>query len=326
MIDTHYDLLTIAYVAYLKNDYSYLEKISHYFNENNVVGVFANLYFMSQMEMFEELHSKYYQENTPVLEMFQIAKKILDSYLPDTEILYSIEGADFIKGPLELEQLYQEGLNSLVLTWNTESKYGSGNRSNKGLTTEGKELLKKAISLGMGIDLSHANEKTFEDMINMIKEEQRKGIDVCCYASHSNSKSLCSRDRNLSNDQLQEIKNIHGLVGVFSNRNFLIEEKEKNKTTTKEKEIAYLNHIEHISRIIGKDNIMLATDDMDFCKEVDKEYGEVQLFDYATLSKKIYNILERKYDEDTIFQMMYQNAKDKVFNKIRKNKVKGEKR
>lgn len=326
MIDTHYDLLTIAYIAYLKNDYSYLEKISHYFNENNVIGVFANLYFMSKMEMFEELHPKYYQENISVLEMFKISKKIIDSYLPDTDILYSIEGADLIKGPLELEQLYDQGLDSLILTWNTKSKYGSGNRSNQGLTIKGEELLKKAISLGMGIDLSHANEKTFEGMIRIIKEEQRKGINVCTYASHSNSRSLCNRNRNLTDQQLREIKNVNGLVGVFSNRNFLVEDEVKDKVSTQEKEIAYLKHIEHISKIMGKDNTMLATDDMDFCKEVDQEYGEVQLFDYSSLSRKVYHVLESQYDQDTIFQMMYQNAKDKVLNKIRKAKGKGEKR
>lgn len=176
MIDSHDDLLTIAYVCYLKNDSSYLEKISHSFNENNVAGLFANLYFMGQMEMFEELHPKYYQENISVLEMFKISKKILDFYLPDTNILYSLEWADYIKNPIELEQLYYEGLNALTL----------------------------------------------KGMISTIKEKQRKGIDVCCYASHSNSRSLCSRKRNLSDEQLKEIKNIHGLVGIFLNRNFLV--------------------------------------------------------------------------------------------------------
>ena len=48
MFDTHYDLLTIAYVAYLKDDYSYLKEIANYFNENNVKGVIANLYIMSR--------------------------------------------------------------------------------------------------------------------------------------------------------------------------------------------------------------------------------------------------------------------------------------
>lgn len=327
MIDTHYDLLSIAYVAYLKNDYSYLEKISKYFNENNVVGVIANLYFMSEEEMREELHPKYYQKEISVSEMFQISKKILEAYLPNTDIRYSVEGADFISGPPELRKLYQEGLDALILTWNTESKYGSGNRSKKGLTEKGRELLKSAISLGLGIDLSHANEKTFYHMIEVIKGEQQRGVDVCCYASHSNSRALCSRDRNLDDEQLKKLREVNGLVGIFCNRNFLVEEKVKNLVSQQEKEEAYLKHIEHISKIIGKDNIMLATDDMDFCKEADAEYGEVQVFDYPTLASNVYRVLSSKYDEDTIQQFMYQNAKGKVFQKIgnnnNNNKIRG---
>lgn len=324
MIDTHYDLLSIAYVAYLKNDYSYLEKISHYFNENNVVGVIANLYFMSEEEMRDELHPKYYQKEVSVSEMFQISKKILEAYLlPDIDIRYSVEGADFISGPPELRKLYQEGLDALILTWNTESKYGSGNRSKKGLTEKGRELLKSAISLGLGIDLSHANEKTFYHMIEVIKEEQQRGADVCCYASHSNSRALCSRDRNLDDEQLKKLREVNGLVGIFCNRNFLIEEQVKNLVSQQEKEKTYLKHIKHISEIIGEDNIMLATDDMDFCKEADAEYGEVQLFDYATLVSNIYRVLSSEYDKGTIHRIMFQNAEKKVFQKIRNNKIGG---
>ena len=39
MFDTHYDLLTIAYQAYVTGDYTYLENISKFFHENNVNGV-----------------------------------------------------------------------------------------------------------------------------------------------------------------------------------------------------------------------------------------------------------------------------------------------
>lgn len=322
MIDTHYDLLSIAYVAYLKNDYSYLEKVSHYFHQNNVSGVIANLYFMSCEEMKNELHPKYIQEDISVLQMFKKAKEIVELYCSDIDILYSLEGADLIQGMEELEQLYHEGLDALVLTWNTKNKYGSGNRSDEGLTEDGKELLKKAISLGMGIDLSHANQQTFNDMIALIREEQKQGKEVFAYASHSNSRALCSRNRNLDDQQLQDIQSIGGLVGVFSNRNFLVEEEVKDIVSQQEKENAFLNHIDHIKKIVGEQNIMLATDDMDFCKQADWEYGKVQLFNYQTLAKQVYQVLKTRYDDDFIYQIMNQNAKQKIFNKIRKTEEK----
>ena len=320
MIDTHYDLLSIAYVAYLKNDYSYLEKISSYFHDYNVKGVIANLYFMSKEEMSRELHPKYYQEDISVLEMFQIAKQVLDSYLPETDILYSIEGADFIKDEVELEKLYEAGLDSLVIAWNTKNKYASGNRSNQGLTQLGKKLLEKAISLGMGIDLSHANKKTFYDMIQLIKNNQVKGKDICCYASHSNRRSLCDRNRNLDDTQLKAIASIHGLVGVFSNRNFIVDDDIKETVSTVEKQKIYLAHIDYIRSIIGKDKVMVATDDMDFCKDVDPEYGETAIYDYSTIASTLGNQLTKKYNSDIAYDIMYLNAKNKVFDKIRNNR------
>lgn len=320
MIDTHYDLLSIAYVAYLKKDYAYLEKISSYFHDNNVNGVIANLYFMSEEEMAMELHPNYYQEDISVLEMFQIAKKVLDSYLPETDILYSIEGADFIKDEEELEKLYESGLDSLVIAWNTKNKYASGNRSNQGLTELGKNLLEKAISLGMGIDLSHANKETFYDMIQLIKNNQAKGMDICCYASHSNSRNLCDRNRNLDDTQLKAIASIQGLVGVFSNRNFIVEDDIKETASDFEKQNSYLAHIDYISSMIGKDKVMVATDDMDFCKDADPEYGETAIYDYSTIANTLGNQLAKRYNSDIAYDIMYLNAKTKVFDKIRNNR------
>lgn len=320
MIDTHYDLLSIAYVAYLRNDYSYLEKVSHYFHKNNVVGVIANLYFMSEEEMARELHPKYYQRGVSVLEMFRIAKRVLDSYLTNVDILYSIEGADYILDTKELEQLYEEGLDCLVIAWNTRSKYASGGRSHQGLTDKGKHLLRKAISLGMGIDLSHANRETFSNMISLIKEEQYRGQDVCCYASHSNAFALCHNPRNLEDWQLQDIFDVRGQVGVFAHRNFVVEEDVKNSVTAEEKKDIYLKHIEYITSFVGIDNVMLATDDMDFVKDYDSEYGETSIYDYSKLSSEVFATLKEKYSDHEIKQIMYSNVKEKIFDKIKNNR------
>ena len=135
MVDTHYDLLSICYVCYLKNDYSKIEKIANEIKNNNgnIKCIFANLYFMSKEEMKEELHENYYNCNISVLDMFKISKQILEYYLPNIEFIYSIEGCDFVDIN-DLDQLYNEGLRAIVPVWNTENKFGSGNRTNNGLT------------------------------------------------------------------------------------------------------------------------------------------------------------------------------------------------
>ncbi len=318
MFDTHYDLLTIAYMAYTTGNYSYLEQISKYFHDNNVTGVIANLYFMSLEEMKEELGEKYYQEDVSVLEMFKIAKKILDTYLGDIDIVYSIEGFDFVKDCDELEKLYNEGLDSFILCWNTENKYGSGNRSNKGLTDEGRKIINKAIDLGMGIDLSHANKETFYDLVNLIKERQAEGTEVCCYASHSNSIELCDRDRNLDDDQLRHLKEIGALVGVFSNKNFIVKPDVIKSDTDFRKE--YMRHIDHIMSIVGPSNVTVATDDMDFLVENCPDYSDLSIYEYASVGKTLLKDLTEKYDENVSIGLLYDNAKNRIYDRLKNNR------
>ena len=109
MVDTHYDLLSICYVCYLKNDYTKIEEIANKIKNNNgnIKCIFANLYFMSEDEMKEELHANYYNPDVPVLVMFRVAKHILNHYLPDVEFIYSIEGCDYINIDYKIFFLYR---------------------------------------------------------------------------------------------------------------------------------------------------------------------------------------------------------------------------
>lgn len=317
MVDTHYDLLTICYTCYLKNDYSKIEKIASEINNNkgNIKCIFANLYFMSKEEMIDELGYNYYREDISVLEMFKISKNILEHYLPNIDFIYSIEGCDYLNIN-DLESLYNEGLRSIVLVWNTQNKYGSGNRTKSGLTIEGINFLNKAIELGIGIDLSHANEETFYGMIEVINENKKQGKDVICYASHSNSRTLCNRERNLNDKQLEEIKRVDGLVGVFSNINFITKESNLNY---EEKCNLYLNHISYIQSIIGIDSVMLSTDDMNFMSDIDIEYKDLPIYNYSKIYMEVLNTLQKKYNFEDIERIMYKNTYDKIINKLNSN-------
>ena len=320
MFDTHYDLLTIAYNSYIKNDYSYLEKISKYFRDNNVKGVIANLYFMSREEMIDELSPNYYQDSISVYDMFVKAKEILDTFLPDTEILYSIEGADYITGPEELEKLYDAGLDSLILCWNTESKYGSGFRSDKGLTASGKELIEKAIDLGIGIDLSHANINTFNDLVDLIKEKQNHGIEVISYASHSNVRSLSDRKRNLNDNQLERLNEIGALIGIFSNKSFVVDPSIQEDSI--DNRVMYMDHIDYVSKIVGFDRIVVATDDMEFCSDADPIYATRKIYNYENIYNDLSSDLIKRFGINNCEKIIYSNCKEKIFNKIRENRKK----
>lgn len=315
MFDMHYDLLSIVYKDYLSGNFQTTKQQCQCYRDDNVKGVVANLYFMSKEEMQQELHEKYYQENVSVREMFKIAKRHCTKYLSNsTLVLYSIEGCDYIKDTVELEQLYQEGLRSIILTWNEKSKYGSGNRSEAGLTDLGRIFLRKAIDLGIGIDLSHANEKTFYDMIEVIEEQQMLGKKVVCYASHSNVKALCNRSRNLSDDQLYALKKVGALVGIMSLKNFVTLNKAVSEKHIKE---LYLDQISYVKNIWNDtSHIVLSTDDMNFLSEVDKEYGKGNLFHYTSITNELKELLKQRFTDEEIDQMLFLNAKEQIYDKL----------
>ena len=307
MIDTHYDLLSICYKCYLLNNYSLIENISKEILSSGVKGVFANLYFLSEEEMKDELHPKYYDKNVSILEMFKISKNILLKYLPNTEFIFSIEGCDYVRIS-DLDDLYNEGLRAVALVWNNENIYGSGNRTNKHLTEKGKEFLNKCIDLGIGIDLSHANDETLFDIIDLIKNSNKK---VICFASHSNSRELWNIKRNLTDKQLEAIKEINGYVGVISNINFI--NTFDNSFERKSKE--YLNHIIHIANIVGKDKVMLSTDDMRFYAEYNPEYLERPIYEYKNIKNSIEKELLTYFNKTDTNNILYNNA-HKIINEL----------
>ena len=323
MFDSHYDLLTILYYTFLKdngivNKKGYAKTISKIYNENNVIGGFINLYFMSEEEMKKELGIDKILLND-VTSMFKKSLNILETLKEDNIIskdikfIYSIEGCDYIKDTKELEILYNLGLRSILLTWNNENKYGSGFKTDKGLTKEGKDFIKKAIDLGIIIDLSHANPRTFNDIINIIKEEQDNNKDVIVVASHSNSKKLCNRERNLSDEQLIKLKNIGGYIGLLSNSRFIDVNKALSKTEYRKKYIEQINYMLQLG--FNKDKILLSTDDMNF--NPDESYHNLGIFDLCNVKDELYNLLKDYYDDDFTNMLLYKNRLD-IYNKIMK--------
>lgn len=303
MIDLHHDLLSIMYYSYINNNYDYLNKWIKNFNENNVASLLANLYFMSEEEMKEEIGDR----KIDVLDMFKISTNLFKKYLPNYKAVYSIEGCDYIKDINELEELYNLGLRNILLVWNNPNKYGSGNRGDYGLTPLGKEFIIKAIDLGISIDLSHMNKKTFYDTVELIKEQKALGKKVKVLASHSNCFELCNHKRNLDDDQLKALKSIDGIIGITALDVFVSDNKDCNI-----KEL-YLEHINHAVNILGIDRVCISTDDMTFCNELfNDDYGDM-MFDYSSISNNIRELLLTKYNEEEVNMIMYKNAIDKLF-------------
>ena len=162
--------------------------------------------------------------------------------------LLSIEGGEALGGQTEnLSKLYDKGIRCVTLTWNYANELGDGAKESRhgGLTPFGCEIVKLMQEKGMIVDVSHADEKTFWDCINMSVKP--------IIASHSNARAVHDNPRNLKNDPLKAIANTGGVIGV----NFYTEFLDKPGRMDAE---ALIRHIEHICEVTGCDAVGLGAD------------------------------------------------------------------
>lgn len=304
----HYDILSVLYQCYLRMDYKFIEKWAHYYNDDNVSGLIANLYFMNPDEMKNELGDNH--SDIDVVEMFRISTNLFKKYLPNTKVLFSIEGCDYIQDVEELEELYELGLRNILLVWNNPNKYGSGNMGDYGLTEEGVKFLKKAVDLGITIDLSHMNDNTFWDTIKLLKEQKELGKDVRVIASHSNSYELCPHNRNLDKEQIMALKELDAVIGIVSCSSFVLSSNSSVEVLRKK----YLEHIEYIVSLVGIDNVGIATDDMIFDLALfNQNTGGTQMFDYSEVKSELVKLLSEKFNDEEVNKILYKNINDKLF-------------
>ena len=306
MIDMHYDLLSVLYYCYLRNDFRYVEKLKEYFNEENVHGLVANLYFMSEEEMQREMNGR----KIDVVEMFKISTELFKKYFPNLDVVFSIEGCDYIKDINELKKLYELGLRSILLVWNNENKYGGGTYATKGLTEEGKNFIIEAIKLGIAIDLSHMNRETFKDTVSILK--QLKELNPKVIVSHSDAYELFNHPRNITDEQIKMLKEFNPVIGLVSYSMF-ITDKDEDIYVLKNK---YLNHIKHVIDILGIDCVGISSDDMEYDSVLLGNRVEKIIFPYKDLKKEIYNLLIKEFSKEDVNKIMELNIKNKLFEEV----------
>jgi membrane dipeptidase len=151
--------------------------------------------------------------------------------------MFGVEGGHMIEDDLnKLEALYKRGARYLTLTHNIAPSWATSaadettkpNVPHKGLTGFGKLVVQRMNQLGMIIDISHAGDQTFWDVIKL----STKPI----IASHSSVYSLVPHRRNLKDEQIKAIAKNGGVIQVNFNPGFIDSSFDK-------KEIAFIkNH------------------------------------------------------------------------------------
>ncbi len=208
------------------------------------------------------------------------------------------EGAEAIDTDLNaLEVFYQAGLRSLGIVWSRPNAFAEGvpfafpqsPDTGPGLTDAGKALVRACNQLGILLDLSHLNEKGFWDVAAL--------SDAPLVATHSNVHALCPLTRNLTDKQLDAIRETDGMVGLNFGVSFLREDGKADVDTPLE---VMVNHIDYLVERVGIDRVGLGSD-------FDGTSVPQGITDAAGLPNLIQALRQGGYDDEALRKITHEN-------------------
>jgi membrane dipeptidase len=209
-----------------------------------------------------------------------------------------IEGAEAIDEDLDaLDVFYQAGLRSLGPVWSRPNRFGHGTPfrfpsspdTGPGLTNAGRALIRACNRLHIMVDLSHFNEQGFWEVAQL--------SEAPLVATHSNAWSLCHSARNLTDKQLDAIRDSQGMVGVNFHTSFLRADGEVSQDTP----IAVI--VDHIDYLVDR----LGIDCVGFGSDFDGAVVPADLHDVTGLPKLVALLRQRGYDQVALNKLTHQN-------------------
>ncbi|ENN85501.1 membrane dipeptidase [Rhizobium freirei PRF 81] len=172
--------------------------------------------------------------------------------------LLHIEGAEAIDADFaNLDVLHAAGLRSIGLVWSRSNIFAHGvpfrfpgsPDTGPGLTDAGRALVNECNSRGIMIDLSHLNEQGFWDVAGL--------TTAPLVATHSNVHALCQSTRNLTDKQLDAIRESRGVVGLNFATCFLRPDGAMRADTDLD---VMVRHLDYLVERLGEDGVAFGSD------------------------------------------------------------------
>lgn len=200
--------------------------------------------------------------------------------------LLSVEGAEILGCSIERlrEACERDGLAMINLCWNSDNALcGAAMDSGSGLTDAGRAFVRAAQDVGVAVDLSHASERTFWDVLEIAEKP--------VIASHSNAAALSSEfPRNLTDEQFTALVKCGGGAGLNLCADFIGLGRDIG---------ACCAHIEHFLALGGEKSLFLGTDFDGIAAVPRGLYGVQDMW-------RLYEaLLERGHSEELVQDIFY---------------------
>lgn len=195
-----------------------------------------------------------------------------------------------MNGKIENVKRFAElGVRIMTLTWNEMNEIGSGVLSEDkcGLTDFGKLAVAEMEKYGIVIDISHASDELFYDVVNQTNKP--------FIATHSDSRTITQNLRNLTDEQIKIIIQRGGLIGLNLHNAFL------NNNPDKACMNDVLKHCEYMLSL-GCENSLCFGTDFDGCDLPRDIVGSDSIGEIYEL------FLRNNYNESVLKKIFYENA------------------
>jgi membrane dipeptidase len=161
-------------------------------------------------------------------------------------LLPAVEGGDTVQQLSDLAPFLAFDPVFFGLTWNRDNALAGGCKGQGGgLTPLGRDVVKALEDAGVLIDLSHASERTFWDVLE-IRRRPPVVSHACCAA-------LRPHPRNLSDLQLRALAQAGGVLGITFYPPFLTGSRDASVSDV-------IRHIQHAADVMGTNHVGLGSD------------------------------------------------------------------
>lgn len=162
----------------------------------------------------------------------------------------SIEGSAPIENEVDrIDILYGFGARMMGITYSESNQLGSGLKEDKdgGLTSFGKQAVKRMNKIGMAIDCSHTGYKTTLDVIRESKDP--------IFLSHVGARNLWDSKRLSPDEVLKACAKEGGVIGIEAAPHTTITKNHMEHSID-----SYMEHFEYIIDLVGIDHVAFGPD------------------------------------------------------------------
>jgi membrane dipeptidase len=196
-----------------------------------------------------------------------------------TAIVLAVEGGHGIGAVEDVRALHQAGVRMITLAHMRDNavaaaavarqllegpnhwlvsrrRYGPIWRNRNGLTRLGSAVVREMMRLGMLVDLAHASDRTFDDVLEITRKDETPLV-----ASHTASRTLWPTERNIADEQAQAIVARRGVIGITLWRRLLrVEAIHRPARFTPDSTDAYIAHFRRLSEVTQSPAVVLGSD------------------------------------------------------------------